>query len=235
MIYLGAFLLLALLILVHEAGHLAAAKLAGIPVAGFSVGFGPKLWSRDLQGTEYALRAIPLGGFVLPAAQDPDEFQALPLARRLVFFLGGPAANLVLAVLLVGILNAGAPGASLQSIFWAPFVQVSQACMAILLAISALFASPEHLSGIIGIVKSGGDAAVKGEILSFTAGLSLSLAILNLLPIPILDGGQILLGCMERLFPRFTRLRVPLTVLGMVVLASLMIYANVKDVVRLWS
>jgi len=59
--------------------------------------------------------------------------------------------------------------------------------------------------------------------------------VLNLLPIPVLDGGQIVMSCAEEMFPRLTRLRVPLTVLGMLVLASLMIYANVHDVIRFWG
>ena len=66
MSYLGMFALLSLLIVIHELGHLIAARLGGIPVAGFSVGFGPKLWARRWGQVEYALRALPLGGFVAP-------------------------------------------------------------------------------------------------------------------------------------------------------------------------
>jgi len=78
MIYLGILALLSLLVVVHELGHLAAAKLAGIPVAGFSVGFGPKLWTRRWGQVEYSLRALPLGGFVMPAVTDEQEFRPLP-------------------------------------------------------------------------------------------------------------------------------------------------------------
>src|SRR5206468_12947471 len=66
MSYLGVFMLLSLLVTIHEAGHLLAAKGAGIPVAGFSVGLGPKILSRRWGRTEYSLRALPLGGFVTP-------------------------------------------------------------------------------------------------------------------------------------------------------------------------
>jgi regulator of sigma E protease len=71
-------------------------------------------------------------------------------------------------------------------------------------------------------------------LLSLLIVLSLSLAVLNLLPIPVLDGGQIVMSCLEAWFPRFTRLRVPLTLLGMALLAAVMIYANVQDGIRLW-
>src|SRR5215208_1519999 len=104
--YVAILVLLGLLILIHELGHLAVAKLVGIPVAEFAVGFGPRIWSRRRGGTEYSLRAFPLGGFVLPALAGHDELRAIPLARRLAFFLGGPLANLAAAVPLFALLNA---------------------------------------------------------------------------------------------------------------------------------
>src|SRR5206468_9948963 len=67
MSYLAVFAVLSLLIVVHEAGHLLAARLVGIPIASFSVGLGPKLWSRRWGRVEYVLRALPLCGFVVPA------------------------------------------------------------------------------------------------------------------------------------------------------------------------
>jgi regulator of sigma E protease len=78
--------------------------------------------------------------------------------------------------------------------------------------------------------------AASGRIveLALSLSLSVSLAVLNLLPIPVLDGGQIFMSCLEKLFPRTIALRIPLTVLGLVLLAGLMIYSNVQDVIRLW-
>lgn len=233
MIYLGIFVLLSLLIVVHEAGHLLAAKLTGIPVAGFSVGFGPKIWSRHRGRTEYALRAFPLGGFVQPAVSDESEFRMFDLWRRLVFFLCGPLANLAVAVPLFALLNAAKRGLSFQGIFIDPFLQVSRACWHVLSLLPGLFQRPEEMSGVFGIVVEGGRAARSGMGLELAISLSISLAVLNLLPIPVLDGGQILMSSLEKLFPRLTRFRVPLTVGGMVVLAVLMIYANVQDVVRI--
>ena len=88
---------------------------------------------------------------------------------------------------------------------------------------------------MVGIVVEGGRLARTGMALDIAISLSISLAVLNLLPIPVLDGGQITMACLEKAFPRFERLRVPLTVLGLASLASLMIYTNVHDVVRLWG
>ena len=65
LLYAGAFILvLVSVITIHEAGHFAVGKLSGIKVEEFAVGFGPKLWSKRIGETLYAIRAIPAGGFV---------------------------------------------------------------------------------------------------------------------------------------------------------------------------
>lgn len=234
MSYLGMIVLLSLLVVIHEAGHLAAARLAGIPVAGFSVGLGPKLWARHWGGVEYSLRAFPLGGFVTPDVTDEDEFRAIPLRKRLVFFLGGPLANLVAVLPLFAVLNGIEHGPSLYHLVVAPFGQVAAACGQLLGALGGLFSRPEALTGVVGIVVEGGRLAQAGRIMDVAISLSLSLAVLNLLPIPVLDGGQITMSCLEEAFPRLIRLRVPLTVLGMLVLVALMVYTNVHDAVHYW-
>jgi len=229
--YLETLVLLGLLILIHEAGHLAAAKLVGIPVAGFSVGFGPQVWSRRWGRTEYALRMLPLGGYVLPAVTDPEEFRAFALSRRLVYFLGGPLANLVAALPLFALLNGSRYGLSFATLL-SPFAQVAGACWKLLTSLPSLFARPDSLLGFVGILREGSRAAAAGRSVELARSLTVSLAVLNLLPIPVLDGGQILMSSLEELFPRLVRLRIPLTVVGMVLLASLMIYTNVHDVFR---
>lgn len=234
MSYLGVLLLLSLLVMIHEAGHLLAAKGVGIPVAGFSVGLGPKIWSRRWGRTEYALRALPLGGFVTPAVSDDEEFRVIPLWRRLVFFLGGPLANLAIGLPLFAILNVARRGFSLQGVLIAPFEQVAASCWRILSSIPDLWRHHEAIKGVVGIVVEGGRAAAAGRGVELALMLSLSLAVLNLLPIPVLDGGQILMGCLEKLSPRWVALRVPLTLMGMLFLAVLMIYSNAQDIVRIW-
>lgn len=233
MIYLGALALLSALILVHELGHLLAAKLVGLPVAEFSIGLGPRLWKRRYGRVVYSLRALPLGGYVVPGL-DEYEFSAIPLSKRLAFYLGGPLANLVAALPAFAVWNGMARGWSAHQLFVAPFGQLYAACGQFLGILSGLFAGTEHLTGVVGIVVEGGHLAEAGMALELGLSLSISLALLNLLPIPVLDGGQITMHCLEALFPRLVRFRVPLTLLGMIVLAVLMIYANVQDVARYW-
>lgn len=98
-----------------------------------------------------------------------------------------------------------------------------------------LLTRPESLSGVVGIVVEGGRFAQAGMVLEFGLSLSISLAVLNLLPIPVLDGGQITMCCLEAIFPRLAKLRVPLTLLGLIILAVLMVYSNGNDVVRYWK
>jgi regulator of sigma E protease len=113
---LSAFILaLGLLVTFHELGHYWVARRAGVPIVRFSVGFGPVLLRRrDRHGTEWALSAIPLGGYVKMldvAPPDADEtvrravFNAQPLIRRAAVVAAGPAANLILAVLIYAFLG----------------------------------------------------------------------------------------------------------------------------------
>lgn len=234
MMYLGVLVLLSLLIVIHEAGHLAAARLVGIPVSGFSVGFGPRLWSRWWGTTEYVVRLLPLGGYVQPAV-DEEGFRALTLRKRLIFFLGGPLANLAVALPLFAVLNAMMGDVSFSALVIAPFNQVAQGCGQVAALLPDLFQRPENLSGLIGIAVEGRQLLAAGRLVELALSLTLSLAVLNLLPIPVLDGGQIFMTALEELFPRLIRLRVPLTLAGLVFLVSLMVYVNARDVMRFWG
>lgn len=233
--YLGVLALLGLLILIHEVGHLVVGRMVGIPIAEFSIGFGPRLWSWRRGQIDYVLRALPLGGFVLPALADHSEMRAFALRKRLAFFLGGPLANLAAAVPLFAAFNAAHGKLSFSELVIAPFGQVLQACGQFLSFLPTLVTKPEALSGVVGIVVEGNRLAQTGLMLELAISLSVSLAVLNLLPIPVLDGGQIVLGCLEEAFPRLARYRGALTAVGVFLLVSLMVYANVKDVVRIWG
>ncbi|MEO1133438.1 MAG: RIP metalloprotease RseP [Cyanobacteria bacterium J06639_1] len=114
--------ILALLIVVHELGHFAAARLQGIHANRFSIGFGPTLWRYQGSETEYAIRALPLGGFVgFPdededcpyPSDDPDLLKNRPILDRAVVMSAGVLANLVFAYLvliaMVGTVGIPAP------------------------------------------------------------------------------------------------------------------------------
>ncbi len=233
--YVTIVFLVALLILIHELGHFLVAKWLRIPVARFSVGFGPKLWGFRRGQTDYWLSAVPLGGYVLPAVADEREFFQIAWSKRLLFSLGGPAANLALPVVLFAALHAAAGDLSPHGLFVAPVVATADLTGRIVTAIPQLFAQPENLSGVVGIVADGGRivAADLTRALEFTILLSINFAVFNLLPIPVLDGGKILLYLLERVYPKAIRLYVPLTILGLVLVLGLILYATALDVGRI--
>lgn len=113
---LVAVLSLGALVLLHEAGHLLAARLFRMRVEVFSIGFGPALLSFRGRQTEYRLSLVPLGGYVRIAgmapgdapADDPASFRARPAWQRLVVLLAGPLLNWLLAfALLAGLYACG--------------------------------------------------------------------------------------------------------------------------------
>ena len=107
---LAAIAVLAVLIVVHELGHFIAARSQGIHVNRFSLGFGPTLWKYQGPETEYAIRAIPLGGFVgfpdddpdskIPP-NDPDLLRNRPVLDRAIVISAGVIANLIFAYFLL--------------------------------------------------------------------------------------------------------------------------------------
>ena len=106
-------LLLGLLVLVHEWGHFVIARLLGVRVEIFSIGFGPRLAGMKRGDTDYRLSAVPLGGYVKMAGDQPggedssgaaDEFFAKPRWQRTLIVLGGPTMNILTSlVLLTGV------------------------------------------------------------------------------------------------------------------------------------
>ena len=103
-------IVLGIMVLVHEFGHFAVAKLCGVRVEAFALGFGKRLFGIVHNGTDYCVNLFPLGGYVKMAAEipgetthsdDPGEFQNHPRWQRVLINLAGPFANFVLAFALM--------------------------------------------------------------------------------------------------------------------------------------
>jgi len=140
--YLAAFLVvLGVLIIVHESGHYAAARLCGVKVLRFSLGFGPQLWQWKLgrDQTEWAVSLFPLGGYVKmlderEAEVAPEElgraFNRQGVGKRSLIVVAGPLANFVLAIVL----------------YWGIFMHGSQELLPILG--NPPVASPAAMAGV---------------------------------------------------------------------------------------
>src|SRR5579863_7075772 len=105
-------ILLGIMVVVHEFGHFAVAKLCGVRVEAFSVGFGPRLFGIKYGDTDYKICLLPLGGYVKMTGETPDSsaeadgeappydpaaFSSHPRWQRMLIGLAGPVANFVLA------------------------------------------------------------------------------------------------------------------------------------------
>src|ERR1700694_3689215 len=111
MSYVLAFLGFAALIILHEAGHFAAAKAVGMRVERFSLFFGPMLVKFRRGETEYGVGPLPLGGYVKITGMNPHEelppeivpraYYNQPVWKRVVVILAGPGVNLLIAFVLL--------------------------------------------------------------------------------------------------------------------------------------
>ena len=236
MSYLTALFLIGVAILVHEAGHFYVGKLAGIEMEIFSIGFGPKLMELKYHGTKYRLSLIPLGGYVLPKITDEEEFFLLSPWKRILMAAGGPLASLVLPWLVFILLNILKTGLNFEGVLVQPLVQVTQVLGSMLEALTKLFQHSTQLSGIVGIVSDGGKFIGFDLFngLSFLALISMNLMVMNLIPLPVLDGGKILLYFLEIIHPKAKRLHYPLALTGWVLILGLTVYVTVLDIGRLF-
>jgi len=108
---ISAIIILSFLIFFHEFGHFTMAKLVGVKVEVFSIGFGKKLFCKHFKGTDWCISAIPLGGYVQMKGQDdsepwkkelnePDSYSSKTPWQRILILLGGPGFNFLLAIII---------------------------------------------------------------------------------------------------------------------------------------
>ncbi len=207
---LSFIVVLSFVVLVHEFGHFLAARKAGVPVYEFSIGFpfSPRIVTLFRhRETEFTLRLLPLGGFVGFSNEEDEEAQKLfgaSRASRALILSSGSLLNIIFAFLLFVTAFMAGEGVSLFS----AIVSSTQMVWMVTVETAHLFidlfsgqAGMENVSGPVGIAVLAGQAASGGwiNILFFTGFLSLSLGIMNLLPLPGLDGGQLLMLLIETL------------------------------------
>ncbi|MHB1330874.1 MAG: site-2 protease family protein [Minisyncoccota bacterium] len=215
-------IILSVLVVVHEAGHLWAAKSGGIRVDEFGLGFPPKIKKLfNWRGTDFFLNILPFGGYVKIHGENPiegevtdtDSFMAKSYGRQILVLVAGVLANFALAWLLFSVVQMigieSQDGFVKRGFFDAIWHGLLTTGMITWLTVVAIFelmlgaltgtadltgvVGPVGLVGLVGTVSSAGFV----YLLYFTALISVNLAIINLVPLPALDGGRVLLVLVE--------------------------------------
>ncbi|MEM7367195.1 MAG: site-2 protease family protein [Bacteroidota bacterium] len=233
--YFILFLIITSLIAIHELGHFWMARFVGIPIQRFSIGFGPKLLSVHHRKTEFRLSLIPLGGFVLPEESSQQRFLEIPIWKRLLFVAGGPLASLGLPVLLFAGMNLVQDGVSVWGLHVQPFIQSFEMGQYFLESLLMIGQEPSQTIGVVGMFWQVGEmqTLVWTSWIMLSALLTLNLGLINLLPIPVLDGGKIMMYLFEWLYPASRKLQAPLTIISSIGIILLMVGLIIKDVVMI--
>ncbi len=235
-------LILNLLIFVHEFGHYIVARAAGVHVKEFAVGFGKKIFSFDRNGTTYSLRMIPMGGFCsLQGMLEEDKgeegnFIDKPVLWRMLIVVAGAAMNILLAIILLFIMGL--------VVFETPIHITALATVKTAgFIVKSIFSSLQGIAiegttdfvGPIGMVAVVGEAMkTSGMLLFYTALISINLGIVNLLPIPGLDGSRILFLIIEVIQRKPINPKKEAIVhgIGAVFLLILMVLITYQDIIR---
>ena len=230
--------LLGFLILIHEGGHCIVAKLCNVKVNQFALGFGPKIFAIQGKETLYALRLIPLGGFVSMEGEngkstDERAFNNATIPKRIAIVVAGALVNIVFGLLIYFILASIVLGDISSGI-----KALGNYTVALIESLKMLF------TGNVGINDLAGPVGISGvisqtsnvkEYIYMMSIISISLGITNLLPVPALDGGKIVLLLIEaiRKKPLKQETEIQIQLLGFSLLIVLAVVVTYNDVLRI--
>lgn len=231
-------IILGFLVLIHETGHFLVARLCKIKVNEFSIGFGPLIWKKETEKTKYAIRLIPLGGYVsmLGEEERSDEegsFSKASIPKRIAIVAAGGLVNILFAIILYVILVTIITGDFITGL-----TSSGDIINAMWESIKLIFTggvTADNLVGPIGISEIVAQTTGLIDFFYIMAIISLSLGVTNLLPFPPLDGGKILIYIIEaiRRKPLKENFELKLQMIGFVALIALSIYVAVNDVGRI--
>jgi len=237
-----------IIVVVHEFGHFITARKAGIKVYEFSIGFpfSPRLFTvfRHRE-TAFTVRLLPVGGFV-SFSQDGDEdaadlFQASNKKRALVLSAGS-LFNIIFAFMVfVPVFVVGKHLNLIDAVCLSTRTVCGMLSGTIIFFMNILtgHGTMDGLSGPVGIAAMAGQAASKGilNLFYFTGVLSMSLGIMNLLPLPALDGGHLILLFVEsiRRKPLSPKIYQVVTLVGLSLFLVLTVAITYKDIARLFA
>ena len=242
--------LLGFLIIIHEGGHFLVARLCKVKVNEFAIGFGKKLWQKQGKETKYTLRIIPLGGFCSMEGEDQESdaegsFSKASVWKRMAIVVAGAAVNIVFGILvyfilisLVGIQFADPTKDTLLNRIYYGGIATWEFIGTIFESIKMLFTggiSTDQMVGIVGISEVVVQTSGIINYLHLLAVISVSLGVTNLLPIPALDGGKILILLIEviRRKPMKVETEAKIQLIGFSILMALFLIVTYNDILRI--
>ena len=233
-------IILGFLVLIHETGHFLVARLCKVKVNEFAIGFGPVIWQKETTRTKYALRLIPLGGFVsmLGEEERSDEegsFSKASIPKRIAIVAAGGVVNIIFAIILYIILATIITGN-----FGIAISGAGNFIMAMVESIKMIFTggvTVNDLMGPIGISEVVAQTSTTIDFFYIMALISMSLGVTNLLPFPPLDGGKILIYIIEaiRRKPLKENFELKLQMAGFLLLIMLSVFVAFNDVGRIMN
>jgi regulator of sigma E protease len=235
-----------IVVLIHECGHFIAARKNGIKVYEFSIGFpfSPRLITLfRYKETAFTVRLLPLGGFVSFTKEGDEEAQALfktSNKKRAVVLSAGSLFNIVFAfIVFIPVFVIGKHLNFIDAILLSAKTVWEMLLGTMMFFLNALagHGTMEGILGPVGIAAIAGQAANKGilSLFYFTGVLSMSLGIMNLLPLPALDGGHLIMLLIESIRKKTLSPKVyqVVTLTGLSLFLILTIAVSYKDVVKL--
>ncbi len=198
-----------LVIIIHELGHFIACKFYNVSTPIFSVGFGPSLLQIPIKSTIFQLSLLPLGGYV---SINSAELELQPYVHIFVIMIAGILFNIISALITLWYLQLTKKSDTDQTQEHAQ-------------KIKDFMKDYQGFIGPIGIIQLVGASLFFGHrfFLFILAVLSLNIAFFNILPIPFLDGGQILTITLSRIFGEYadTAYTVILIIMTLIIAAML--------------
>lgn len=249
-----------LIAFVHELGHFLAARRCGVRVEVFSVGFGRELFGHtDSRGTRWRFALLPLGGYVKMFAENgrvrladggsrpvsvserAESYGCKSVGARAAIVFAGPLANIVFSVLLLaGVALATGHASGLGALGYGVERALAFAAgnLETIAGLVAGETAAADVVGPIGVAEMGGESIARYGLLgvvALTALISVNIGIINLLPIPVLDGGHLVFLALERLrgYPAGPRLQRISVLCGLTAVLGLSLAAMLNDIVRL--
>lgn len=230
--------ILGFLVLIHETGHFIVARLCKVKVKEFAIGFGPTIWQKQGKETRYALRLIPLGGFISmegeeERSEEEGSFSRSSIPRRIAIVAAGGLINVIFAIIVYIILMTIMTGD-----FGRAVSLTGNFAFSIVESLKMLFsggATIDQLMGPVGISGVVAQTSNLAEFIYILALISMSLGVTNLLPFPPLDGGKIVLLLLEgvRKKPLKESTEIKIQMIGFMLLISLSIYVTYNDITRI--